>query len=325
MPAAGAFESLAEAQLLTQSELVKGIIEEIIRDGGIIDRFPIKTVSGTNLVYNRENILPTGQFHAIADQWTASEDINLTQITTTLAMHGDQKDLDDFIAKTYDSHNDMMAVVTQQTSKGLKIRLENRIIYEATSFSGLHNLVTANQTQSVGAGAVGAACTVTAVNRMLDLVRPPADLLVGPFRLMQRLDQTSQGVNSSALVYVAAEGKTDVRLGHRVGFWRDVPVRRSDFMATANTGALQETIASGTFSAETGGATGSLFGIRFGQPEQGGAFLAMGNELFETVGPHESKDRNGQWFRIRSYIAPGIGSTRCLGRVDGCTDVAVTA
>ena len=72
MPAAGAFESLAEAQLLTQSELVKGIIEEIIRDGGIIDRFPIKTVSGTNLVYNRENILPTGQFHAIADQWTGS-------------------------------------------------------------------------------------------------------------------------------------------------------------------------------------------------------------------------------------------------------------
>ena len=325
MPAAGAFENLAEAQLLTQSELLKGIIEEIIKVGGIIEMFPIKSVSGTNLVYNRENVLPSGQFHAIADQWTASEDINLTQITTTLAMHGDQKNLDDFIAKTYDSHNDMMAVVTQQTSKGVKQRLENRVIYEATAFSGLHNLVTTNQTQSVGTGSTGAAATVTGINRMLDLVRPKADVLLGPFRLMQRLDQTSQGVNSSALVYVSADGKSDVRLGQRVGFWRDVPVKRSDYMATVNTGVFQETIASGTFSAETGGATASLFGIRFGQPEEGGVFLAMGNELFETVGPFASENKNGQWFRIRTYIAPGMGSTRSLGRLDGATDVAVVA
>lgn len=296
----------------------------MIREGGILDQMPVRTVEGNNLIYNRENVLPSGQFHAIADTWTASEDIDATQITTTLAIHGDQKRLEDFVQRTYSSKQDLMALVTQSTSKGVKQRIERALMYEATAFSGLHNLVTTDQTVSMGSGATGAALGVTQLNRMLDLVRAKADLLVGPFRVMQRIDQTAQGVNASALVYVNAD-KAEVRLGQRVGYWRDVPVRRSDFMATPATGVLRETIASGTFSAETGGATGSVFGIRWGMPEDGGCFLGIGTELFEKVGPYEAETFNGQWFRIRSYLAPGIGSTRSLGRVDGITDVATVA
>ena len=324
MAAVGSYATLAEAALTTQDTLVKGVIAEIVRDGGILDMIPVRTIEGGSLLYDRENVQPSGSFHAIADTWTASEDIDVTQVSTTLAIHGDQKWMDDRVARNYSNINDQWTLVTEQTSAGLRRRIERAIIYESSAFSGLHSLATTNQTISQGSGSTGAALTVTAMNRMLDLVRPQADVVVTPFRLAQRMDQAPQGVNSTPLVYIDGT-KGEVKLGGKTTHWRGVPIKRSDFMATPDTGALRETIATGTYSAETGGATGSVFGIRFGQPEEGGMFLGVGNELFEMIGPYESENRNGKWIRFRTYLAPGLGSTRSLGRVDGCTDVAITA
>ncbi len=327
MAIAGSYASLAEAQAATRiDDLIAGIVNEIVKEGGILDLMPTRTVRGQNLTYVRENIQPSGAFHAIADTWVASEDIDITKVQLALAIHGDQKDIDNFIAKTYSDPNDHTAIIMSQTTVGLKRRIENRIIYEATNFSGLHSLVTSNQTLSQGSSSTGAALTVTNLNRMLDLVRPRADTVLLPYRLGQRLDQVQQGVNSAALVYTPdAEG---MRKGNLTGYWGGVKIRRSDFMATANTGVLQETIASGVYSAETGGATGSVFGIHWGLPEAGevgGVFLAIGEDLFNVVGPEEHPSKDAQWVRITSYLAPGLAGTRGLGIVDGCTDVALTA
>jgi len=305
--------------------MVKGVVNEIIREGGILDMFPVRTVTARQLVYNRENVLPSGAFHAIADTWTASEDIDVTQVTLTLAIHGDQKNIDDTLKKTYVTPNQLEAEVVLQSAKGLKQRIERALIYEATGFTGLHGLVTTNQTVAQGSGATEAALSASNLNRMLDLVRPKAEVMVTPHRIAQRLDQSGQGVNSVPLVYIDASGKGGIRSGQKVEYWRDVPLRRSDFMATPDTGALRETIASGAYSAETGGASGSILAMRFGQPEDGGVFLAIGNELFEVVGPYESEAKNARWIRIRTYLAPGMGSTRSLGRVDGISDAAVVA
>ena len=103
---------------------------------------------------------------------------------------------------------------------------------------------------------------------------------------------------------------------------------RSDYMATAETGALQETIASGTYSAETGGSSGSFVGIHFGIPENGqvgGVFLLIAGSLFDVEGPHPQKGRDAPWMRITSYLNLGLAGTRGLGILDGCTDAAITA
>lgn len=327
MAVAGSYVSLAEAQVATRTDdLIAGLVKEIVKEGGILDLMPTRTVSGVNLAYVRENVQPSGSFHAIADTWVASEDIDLTKVTLTLAIHGDEKDIDNFVARTYSDPNDHEAIIMAQTMRGLKNRIERAILYEATAFTAAHGLVTSNQTLSMGSGSTGAALTVTNLNRMLDLVRPKSDLLLVPYRLGQRLDQVEQGVNSSALVYTQSED--GMRKGNLTGFWRGVKIRRSDYMATANTGVLQETIASGVYSAETGGATGSAFGIHWGLPENGevgGVFLAIGEGLFHTEGPHPHREKDARWVRITSYLAPGLAGTRGLAIVDGITDVAITA
>src|SRR3990167_7511769 len=115
MAVVGSFENLAEAALLTQDTLLQGVIAELVRDGGILDDIPVQTIEGTALAYDRENVQPSGEFHAIADAWVATEDINITQVTTTLAIHGDQKFLDDRVKRNYSNITDQWTVVTQQT------------------------------------------------------------------------------------------------------------------------------------------------------------------------------------------------------------------
>ena len=327
MAIAGSYASLAEAQAATRTDdLIAGLVMEIVREGGILDLIPTRTVRGVNLAYVRENIQPSGQFHSVADTWVASEDIDITKVTLTLAIHGDTKDIDNFVARTYADPNDHTAIIMAQTMRGLKNRVERALVYESTNWSGLHNLVTSNQTLSMGSGSTGAAFTVTNVNRALDLVRPKADVVLLPYRAAQRLDQVQQGVNSAALVYSqAADG---MRKAEMTGFWRGVKIRRSDYMATANTGVLQETIASGVYSAETGGLSSSIFGIHWGLPEDGevgGVFLAIGEELFHKEGPHPHPSKDAQWVRISSYLALGLAGTRGLSIVDGGTDAPLTA
>ena len=97
MAEVGAFLSLAEAQLLTRTEdLIAGIVKELPREGGIIGRLPVKTLSGARqIAYNRQNALPGGSFHEIADTWTPTQDIDFTQVNVALVTFGDEKDYPD--------------------------------------------------------------------------------------------------------------------------------------------------------------------------------------------------------------------------------------
>jgi len=332
----GAFLSLAEAQILTRTEdLTAGVVKELVREGGILDKIPVKTLSGARqIAYNRQAALPGGQFHAIADTWTASQDLDFTQINVSLVTFGDEKDYPDNqvrVGYSGSGANDLDAIVVAQTVEGLKNKIENKLVYgsnTAPEMNGLYNLATSNQTQNAGSGSTGAAATVTLLNRMLDMVRPRADILLAPYRLVQRVDQLNQGVNAAPLVYMPAPGDKGMRMSPMVGFYRGVEAVRSDYMATAETGALQEAIASGTYSAETGGATGSFLGIHFGIPENGqvgGVFLLIAGSLFDVEGPHPQKGKDAPWMRITCYLNLGLAGTRGLGALDGCTDVAITA
>lgn len=335
MAEVGAFLSLAEAQLLTRTEdLIAGVVKELVREGGIIDRFPVKTLSGARqITYNRQNALPGGQFHAIADTWTPTQDIDVTAVSVSLVTFGDEKDYpDNQVRASYSGGAyDLDAIVLEQTLEGLKNRIENEFIYgsgTAPEISGLYNLATSNQTQNAGSGSTGAAATVTLLNRMLGMVRPKADILLGPYRLMQRIDQLNQGVNAAPLVYMPVVDGKGMHMSPRAAFFGEVEMVRSDYMATAETGVLQETIASATYSAETGGATGSFLGIHFGIPEKGqvgGAFLLIAGNLFDVEGPHPQKGKDAPWMRVTCYLNVGLAGTRGLGALDGCTDVAITA
>lgn len=324
--AGGAWANLAEAQLLTQNQFVAGLKPEIIKAGRIIPKLPPVEIKGPSLQWNRENVIPSGAFHAIGDAWVGSEDLDHTQVTLSLAIHGDQKNIDAFVKRRYSNKQDMLDVVVKQTIKGLTHKLEDLIVYEATAWTGLHGLVTSGQTINAGSGSTGGQLSAADVDALLDRVRvtddeedQPSMFMVMPRALGLRFDQSPRGGTTNQpviMVQQSSNGNAGLNVAPQVKSWNGTQIIRSDFMV------FTETIAGGTYSAKTGGSTGSILAIH-GDTDNG-AFLGVGSPMLHMDGPHPRENARGEWLRIDSEMAPGIMITKCVARIDGILDSPLT-
>jgi hypothetical protein len=92
-------------------------------------------------------------------------------------------------------------------------------------------------------------------------------------------------------------------------------VLESDFMVDT------ETIASGAFSAKTGGASSSIFAVKVGEGRLSG--LTNGGIQVEEVGALETKDAR-RW-RCKWYVSLALFSTLALARLDGVSSADVVA
>ena len=327
MAEVGGYISLADAKLLTQSELLAGVVPTIVVTGGLAPQLPIRIISGTSLLYNRESAIPTGDFKEIAEEWQATEDLDLTQVETALKTYADQKNLDQFAQHNYSNINDLMVVLTKETVKGLMRSFEGEVFYHATF--GLHSLVTSGQTVNSGSSATGAAAAAGDIMSMIDKVllgSPSQMCLPMPRQLALRIDQANLGGGSTWPVMMITPGTTEaggLRLAPVAKSFREVEIVRNNQMT------MTETISSSTYSAKTGGATGSIFCVYKGQPEEGGVFMGAGagtsKDLFEVTEPQESEHGNHKFFKTKAYLAVGMGSPLGLSRLDGNTDAAIVA
>ena len=106
-----------------------------------------------------------------------------------------------------------------------------------------------------------------------------------------------------------------VRIGaHGDAFWASSPV------ALLKEQGYHVTV----YTAKTGGATSSIFALRFGEAD--GFAMGYGGPSpiqLETIGTLETKDATR--YRVKSYCTPLLFSTLAVARLDGITDVAAVA
>jgi hypothetical protein len=103
--------------------------------------------------------------------------------------------------------------------------------------------------------------------------------------------------------------------GQRTTFYDGIPIMVSDFLTDT------ETIASGTFSAKTGGASSTIFAVKAGEGLLSG--LTNGGIQVENVGQLETKDAR-RW-RCKWYVGLALFSTLAIARVDGISSADVVA
>lgn len=323
----GGYVSLADAQLLTQSELLAGVVPTIVVTGGLAPQLPLRVIRGLSLLYNRESAIPSGDFKSIAEPWASTDDLDLASVEVTLQIFGDQKTLDNYANSQYDDTNDLLVVLTKETVKGLMRTFEGNVFYNATF--GIHTLVTSGQTVNSGSGSTGAAMAAADLMSMIDKVllgSPSQMCLPMPRQLALRIDQANLGGGSTWPVMMITPGSSEaggLKLAPVAKSFREVEIVRNNQMV------MTETISSGTYSAKTGGATGSVFCVYKDMPEAGGVFMGAGQgtnkELFDVTPPTESEHGNYKYFKVRAYLAVGMGSPLGLARLDGNTDAAITS
>ena len=309
--------TLTEAQKMSNTVLLKGIIQTIVTESDVLKFLPFRPVVGNSLTYNQETTQPTADFFASGDTWNESTGTR-TQQTAALKILGGDADMDEFERVTLSDQNDLEAVLLEEKAKAVAYVFDKKFIYGDASvaskeFSGLHKLVSTASPAMVidqGSGTTGAAMSLYNLDKTVDLVKPGRpDALVMNKTIRRRLRNFYRSTSTySFRMEVGEDGKP-------MEYYGDIPILLDDFILQT------ETIASGTYSSSTGGLSSSVFAMKFGVADLCG--LQNGSIQTVRVGMLESKDAT-RW-RLRWYCGVALFSTLSLARLDGCTDAAVVA
>ena len=109
---------LAEAQKLSNNQLVAGVIEEIIEKDETFAMLPFVGVNGKAYVYERENALATATFLDPND--VVTEDAStFTEVTAKLRILAGDVDVDKFLQETMGNVNDQRAIQVALKAKAV--------------------------------------------------------------------------------------------------------------------------------------------------------------------------------------------------------------
>ncbi len=127
--------------------------------------------------------------------------------------------------------------------------------------------------------------------------------------------RTRRGVSAYARALTSPIQYEAGECGQRIMFYDGIPVLQSDFLVDT------EAIATGAFSAKTGGASTSIFAVKVGEGSLAG--LTNGGTQVENVGALETKDAR-RW-RCKWYVSLALFSTLAIARIDGVSSADVVA
>ena len=348
----GHYANLQEAEKLTESYLIGGLVQEYIKNGGILGLtspgLPVAQFSGLDVSWNREKNLPTASFvdpiGAILT-WQSGQDFD--KLTRRLRSIYIQTYLDNYLPEVYQTKNNYRAIQLLADSRAMIERFERSFIYghqassaEGLEFDGLHTIASRyplnrdNETLDINMDQDP--LSLHRLRVLTDHMKHGIDYLIMPKALARRFDEYAQegGVridNTQTLVGRMSYGPDE--FGRKVSYWDNIPIIRSDYMLpeigeTGETDATRRAVES-----SASGAYYSILAVKFGQvyEAQPGVTLAWGNngggngELWKTVVFDKFEDRDAEGIRLVSHMSLLDGSTMAVGRIYDIADAPLAA
>jgi len=304
-----AIETVAEANKYARTQLLLGVAETIVAESPILNLLPFIEILGNSLTYNRELTLGTAEFHNPGDTWTESTP-TLTQALATLRILGGDADTDQFLALTRSNEQDLRAEMLTMKAKAVSRQFQDSFVYgeaavDPKAFDGVHVIaeaLAAAQNVHLGTGATPAVGTFTQLDQLCDCIVGKPDALV-----MSRRSRRGIGKLARSQGWALQSAPVGA-LGYVADHWQGVPIFVNDFMVDT------ELLASGKYSAKTGGASSSIFALKFGGDALTGLEAGGGIQV-EPVGALETKDAKRD--RVKWYCGLALFSAVKLARMDG--------
>ena len=356
----GHWKTLAEAQKLTQSTKIPGVFEEDVKRNPPLERVPVAQAAGTGLkiewLREKSTVEAAVVEAAQGDQLVWGEDIDYTEVESTLRYVYIQRKLDRYNQNIYGTYNDYKAQSLLECEKGLKRKCSDRFIYADTTYGGSPTQWDGAHALAAEKGTPNAAATVTysdlnldmetgalslaLLRRMIDAMKQGIDEIWVPPQIGIRID--SAYGESSFITDTGEALQTIVRgdrsmltrglneIGMPINFFMGIPIIRTDYLVAEadGTGTGATSNARGKWASST--RCYSLFGVKFGnvmEKEPGICFAYGGMEgagdLYELFTWERLEDYNAGGMRLDSYGTVLLGSTMCLGRIFDITDAAV--
>lgn len=295
----------AEAAKLSENQLERGVIEEIIDKDELFALVPFMNVNGKAYLYNRESTISEAEF---LDPYEAVPEGAATfdEVTTRLRILAGDVDLDKFLMSTMSDANPQLAIQLASKAKALGRKFRRTLVngnngVNAKEFDGIRTLTPSGQT--LIAGANGAAVTMDILDELKDLVKN------GPDTLMMRAG-TWRAIRAILRVLGGNEATTMMipNFGHPVRSYDGTPVIINDF--------LEADEVQGSNSA-----TCSIYALRLNEAD--GFHGITGGEAagvkVEDIGTIQNKD--AVRFRLKWYVGTALKATHSIARLRGVTNI----
>ena len=117
--------TLAQAALLSQDQLRRGVLETFVQESVVLDRIPFMDIQGNAFLYNEEAALPGVEFRAVNAAYAESTG-TVNQRTERLVILGGDADVDNFIQATYADPNDVEEEVIASRAKSVAYKFNER-------------------------------------------------------------------------------------------------------------------------------------------------------------------------------------------------------
>jgi len=303
---------LTEYAKLSNDAMYQGIIETIIKDCPLLQLMPWIEIVGNALTYNRELTLPTAEWHAVNDDWTTSPAVTFTQKTATLAILGQNADVDNYIRQTRSNVMDVEAAIIELTAKAIRHELEKKFVYGNSStapneFDGLIKLINTGSAsdQLIAMDADGASLTLGKLDELIDAVKGGKPSLL----LMSRRSRRKIAALARASGNNLEVGKG--QLGEMVEYYAGIPIAVSDFILDTHT------VAASVESAFTGGTCSTIYALSFGEDGVCG-LTGPGGLQIARIGDMETKDATRT--RVKMYCSLALFSNVKAAALIGVQD-----
>ena len=298
----------AEAEKLSNNQLISGVIDQIIERDDLMAILPFTQVNGKAYVYNRENTLGSADWLDPNDAVNESA-ASFTEVVAKLRILAGDVDVDKFLQSTMGDTNDQMAIQIAKKAKAVARAFHQTLAtgdssVNAKQFDGLPTMaVAAGGTQTVSAGTNGNALTLTMLDELVDSVPNGPDVIVmrrGTIRAFRALLRATYGTDA---VMQQLENFGRPMLTHN-----GIPVIMNEFLSPTET--------QGSSSATT-----SVYALRLNELDGLHGLYGGGNAgiVVENIGTVQNKDATR--IRLKWYTGLALKSTRSIGRLKGITNI----
>lgn len=285
--------TLAQAALLSQNDLQRGVIETFVQESPVLDRLPLMSIEGNAYAYNKEATLPGVAFRSVNEAYTESTG-TVVQATESLVILGGDADVDRFIVQTRGDLNDQRAVQTRLKVKAASYKYQDTffngdVTVDTKSFDGLKKRLTGSQV--IDAGTNGAPVLGNGGTDSQSFF----DLLDALIAQVPGIDGSNGAIyaNASVIGKIRSAGRRlggvdlvkEDMTGKRVVTWNGIPVLNPG-NNLAGSPILTQTETQGSSSAAS-----SIYAVRFGEDEtdQGVTGLTNGGIQVDDLGQLQEK------------------------------------
>lgn len=308
--------TLAQAAVLSQNELARGVMETFVIESSVLDRIPLMTIAGNAYAYNQEATLPGVAFRSVNEAYVESTG-TFVQKSESLVILGGDADVDRFIVQTRGNLQDQRAAQTRAKVKAAAYKYQDTFIngdtsVDAKAFDGLKKRLTGAQVLSsgtngapiVGNGGTDAMTFLDNLDALFGAVAGGPDVAYANRSVIGRILAAGRRVGGAAITANDLTGKREVQ-------WNGVPIVDIGTRADG-TQIIPQTETQGSSSV-----TSSIYAVKFGNDETDQAVTGLTNGGVQVYDLGEVSDKPVYRTRLEFYCGLATFGGQSAARLTG--------